>query len=44
VKQFKFDRNKRALRRSPRGAKEDRNWFWFPNAIMPLLYWVVNHL
>ena len=40
-KPFKFERNMRALRRSPRGAKEDGNWFWFPYAIILLLY---NHL
>ena len=38
LKAFKFERNMRALRRSPRGAKEDGSWFWFPDAIMPLLY------
>ena len=27
LKPFKFERNMRALRRSPRGAKEDGNWF-----------------
>ena len=27
LKLFKFERNMRALRRSPRGAKEDGNWF-----------------
>ena len=27
LKSFKFERNMRALRRSPRGAKEDGNWF-----------------
>ena len=43
-KPFNFERNIRALRRSPRGAKEDGNWFWFPDAIMLLLYWVTNHL
>ena len=43
-KPFKFESNIRALKRSLRGAKEDGNWFWFPNAIMLLLYWVANHL
>ena len=43
-KPFKFERNMRALRRSPRGAKDDGNWFWFPDAIMLLLYWVAKHL
>ena len=33
LKPFKFERNMRALRRSLRGAKEDGNWFWFPDAI-----------
>ena len=27
LKPFKFERNMSALRRSPRGAKEDGNWF-----------------
>ena len=27
LKPFKFERNMGALRRSPRGAKEDGNWF-----------------
>ena len=36
LKPFKFERNMRVLRRSPRGAKEDGSWFWFPNAIMLL--------
>ena len=44
LKPFKFERNVRALRRSQRGAKEDGNWFWFLDAIMPLLCWVANHL
>ena len=43
-KPFKFERNMRALRRSPRGAREDWSWFWFPDAIMPLLCWVASHL
>ena len=43
-KPFKFERNMRALRRSPRGAREDWSWFWFTDAIMPLLYWVASHL
>ena len=44
LKLFKFERNMRALRRSPRGAKEDWSWFWLPGAIMPLLCWVAYHL
>ena len=44
LKSFKFKMNKRALRRSLRGAKEDGNWFWSPNAIMLLLLWVAKHL
>ena len=44
LKPFKFKRNMRALRRSPIGAKDDGNWFWFPNAIMLLLCWVASHL
>ena len=27
LKSFKFKRNMRALRKSPRGAKDDGNWF-----------------
>ena len=27
LKPFKFKKNMRALKRSPRGAKEDGNWF-----------------
>ena len=38
LKPFKFERNMRALSRSPRGAKEDGNWFWFPDEIILLLY------
>ena len=44
LKPFKFERNIRALRRSPRGAKEDENWFWFPDESILLLCWVANHL
>ena len=44
LKLFKFERNMRALRRSLRGAKEDGNWFWFPDSIMSLFCWVANHL
>ena len=44
LKPFKFGKNMRASRRSPRGAKKDGNWFWFPNEIMILLCWVANHL
>ena len=44
LKPFKFDRNMRVLRRSPRGAREDWSWFWLPDAIMLLPYWVANHL
>ena len=44
LKPFKFERNMRALRRSPRGAKEDGNWFWVPDEIILLLYWVANDL
>ena len=44
LKPFKFERNMRALRRSSKGAKEDVNWLWFPNAIMLLLCWVANYL
>ena len=44
LKPFKFERNMRALRRSPRGAKEDGNWFWVPDEIILLLYWVANYL
>ena len=44
LKLFKFERKIRDLRRSPRGAKEDGNWFWFPDEIMLLLCWVANHL
>ena len=34
----------KALKRSLRGVKEDKNWFWFPYEIMLLLCWVANHL
>ena len=44
LKSFKFERNIRVLRRSPRGAKEDGNWFWFRDEIILLLCWVVNYL
>ena len=44
LKLFKFERNMRGLKRSPKGAKEDGNWFWFLDEIMLLLYWVANHL
>ena len=44
LKPFKFDRNMRVLRRSPRGAREDWSWFWLPDAIMLLPCWVANHL
>ena len=44
LKQFKFERNMRVLKRSPRGAKEDGNWFWSLDAIMLLLFWVANYL
>ena len=44
LKPFKFERNMRALRRSPRKAREDWNWFWLQDAIMPLLCWMANHL
>ena len=44
LKPFKFDRNIRALSRSPRGAKEDGNWFWFLDEIILLLCWVASHL
>ena len=44
LKPFKFERNMRALSRSPRGAKKDENWFWFPDEIILLLCWVANHL
>ena len=44
LKSFKFERNMKALRRSPKGVKEDENWFWFPDEITLLLYWVANHL
>ena len=43
-KPFKFERNMRALRRSPKGAREDWSWFWFTDAIMQLLCWVASHL
>ena len=44
LKPFKFKRNMGALRRSPRGAKDDGNWFWFPKESILLLCWVANHL
>ena len=44
LKPFKFERNMKALRGSPRETKEDGNWFWSPNEIMLLLFWVTNHL
>ena len=44
LKLFKFERNMRALRRFPIRAKEDGNWFWFPDEIILLLCWVANHL
>ena len=44
LKPFKFERNMRALRRSPKRAREDWSWFWFLDAIMPLLCWVASHL
>ena len=44
LKPFKFERNMRVLRRSPKGEKKDGNWFWFPDDIILLLCWVANHL
>ena len=44
LKPFKFERNMWVVRRSPIGAKEDGNWFWFPDEIILLLCWVANHL
>ena len=44
LKPFKFERNIRALSRSPSGAKKGGNWFWFPDEIIQLLCWVANHL
>ena len=44
LKLFKFERNMMALKSSSRGAKEDGNWFWFPDEIILLLCWVANHL
>ena len=44
LKLFKFERNMRALRRSPRGVKKDGNWFWFLDESILLLCWVANHL
>ena len=44
LKPFKFKRNMRVLRRSPKGAKEDGNWFWSPDVILLLLFRVANHL
>ena len=44
LKPFKFERNMRVLRRSPKGANEDGNWFRSPDEIMLLLVWVANHL
>ena len=44
LKPFKFERNIRAIRRSPKGAKEDGNWFWSHDTIMLLLFWVAKHL
>ena len=44
LKPFKFERNMRALSRSRKGAREDGNWFWFPDEIILLLYWVAVHL
>ena len=44
LKPFKFERNMRALRGSPRGEKKDGNWFWFPDEIVLLLCWVANYL
>ena len=44
LKPFKFERNMRALRRSPRGVKKDGNWFWFLNESILLLCWVANYL
>ena len=44
LKSFKFERDMTALRRSPRGAKEDGNWFWFLDESILLLCWVANHL
>ena len=43
LKLFKFEKNVRALRRSPRRAKKDGNWFWSPDMIMLLFFWVANH-
>ena len=43
-KPFKFERNVKTVKRSPRGAKEAEKWFWFPDAIMLLHCWVANHL
>ena len=44
LKPLKFKRNMGALRRSPRGEKDDGSWFWSPDAITLLLFWVANHL
>ena len=44
LKPFKFERNMRTLKRSPRGVKEDENWLWSPDMIMLLLFWMANHL
>ena len=44
LKSLEFERNMRALRRSPRGARKDWSWFWLPDVIIPLFYWVANHL
>ena len=44
LKPFKFERIIKALIKSPRGAREDGNWFWFPDEIILLLCWVANHL
>ena len=44
LKPFKFQRNMRALRKSPRGAKKGGSWFYFPDEIILLLYRMANHL
>ena len=42
LKPFKFEKNMRNLRRSPRWAKEDGNWFWSLDMIMLLLFWMAT--
>ena len=41
LKPLKFFRKNTAIRSSPRGAKEFRKWFWFPNDDTLLLCWLV---